>query len=183
MTPFFTAAQKFKDTLFFYKSPDDSGSQLVFIDTPFSNFHQKVYNRILSSADQKAAAFLAKNANNAWISVKLYKGRYYVYYPSEVFVNVVIAYNGTSLLYNDFSDGFVFCPVVKTIKPNATTVYFKDSFNKKQYVKFEKISQWVYSVNSTMFAGGKEFFIKLRDLEKLPIIINLCPERCSEFQF
>ena len=191
---FFTTmsfAQK-KDTLFL-KISNNMPEQIVFIDTAYSIFHREIINILLNNDRHKESSTIIsnrilanqKNIFDNWISVEVYKNKYYAYYPSESFHNTYISVNQDSIRYNDFNEGFVAYKISKIkSKKNVAKVFFTNENNIENIFLFRRVGNEVIKFKPTSQSKKSIYLTSVKKYISLPIIVNYCPtNRCQEFYF
>lgn len=190
-------SQHYKDTLYDSRINNDSNPQVIFIDTPNSNFHKMVFRLLLSDTSSYQENFELIKVHSFqnhksipqyigdWITINMYKGRPYAYYPSEPYFNTFIKITDSTILVNDFNDGLIFYIISKTIKKNSKFIlHIINSSNKKNTLAFRLKHNGIYKVKSSLFNKSNISMVKKETYFKLPIIVNYCPEkRCQEFNF
>lgn len=178
-----------KDTLYI----DKKYNQVVFIDTPHSNFHNLTFKFLLSELSQNAPAItnfdtienLDSKYSGDWITVKKFRRKYFAYFPSEPFFNTYFFLSDSLLLINDFNEGFITYRI-NEIKERARKVRISVVGNegKLHSLFIKKKSKTLFIVKSTLFNVKKLFFVKRHNFFDYPIIVNYCPSnRCQEFDF
>jgi hypothetical protein len=182
--PFITIhAQKYRDTLYDSYIKNDSNLQIIFIDTPNSHFHTMVFQHLLSDSGSNHSSPL-KYAGD-WISVHMYRGKSYAYYPSEPYFNLFLRISDSTILVNDFNDGLVTYSVKKVNQRKNKFVFLLiSSSGIKHTLKLQKKNNEIYELNSSLLNTKKLKVVKKETFFQLPIIVNYCPEnRCQEFDF
>jgi hypothetical protein len=182
-------AQIKKDTLYINKNVN----QVIFIDTPHSKFHDLVFNILLADIqqnetnkkDMNLSDNLYSNYLGQWITVKKLRHKYFAYYPSEPYYNTFFKLSDSTLLINDFNDGFVLY-TIKNKKETKKEANFElmgyEGVRHSLYIKHK--TKTIFMVKSSLFNVNKAYFVKRSNYYNFPIIVNYCPtNRCQEFNF
>lgn len=170
-------AQQVGDTLLI------QGGRVVFIDKPHSSYHDKVFKYLLDGVD--ISTYKSTNYfNGQWISVHNYKGSNYAYFPSEPYVNVFLGISDSTLLINDFNEGFLTF-TIKHIDRDKTNMHFKfrDLNGKKHFVILKKVSNDFIKARSSLFTNREIQFVKRDSYAEWPIVVNKCNSnnKCADF--
>lgn len=185
-------AQKYTDTLYDSRIKSDSSLQIIFIDTPNSHFHTLVFQHLLSdsSFEQLKAPIIQKDSSllkyvGDWISVHMFRGKPYAYYPSEPYFNLFLRLSDSTILVNDFNDGLVTYSIKKLNQRKAKFVFlFSSSSGIKHTLKLRTKRNEIFELKSSLINTRKLIVVKKETFFQLPIIVNYCPEnRCEEFDF
>ena len=198
LVPFFSNqiyCQSIKDTLLFHKYSNNY-YQLVFIDAPQSSYHKKVIESLISvpvndklvlpnNSKSLTNKKFIKNILGDWISTFSYKNKEYAYYPSEPYANLYIKITDNSIIMNDFMEGGLVPYSIKEVtKQNGMYIFKILSPSKEEHtINFYVINKNQIAVKSLLFNRQNIWLTKKENYYKFPIIVNLCPERCGEFQF
>lgn len=183
------AAQSMRDTLY----TNEELGQVIFIDKPNSVYHTLVFNFLLS--DLKKNVFdntktigkedLKSRYLGDWITVKKFKGRYFAYLPSEPFYNTFFRLSDSTIIINDFNEGFITYRIINK-RGNLKNIKIALVVNEKNrpFVSIRQTSNSLFIVKSSLFNVKKLYFVKRDSYFNYPIIVNNCPSnRCPEFDF
>lgn len=182
-------AQLANDTLYI----DKMANQVVFIDAPHSKFHDLVFKNLSldvnecvpSKTDIYKSYNLNSNYSGDWITVKKFKGKYFAYYPSEPFYNTFFKLTDSTILINDFNDGFIsFAIDNKKEKKKKMQLELVEREGVRHYLSIRQKSKTIFIVKSSLFTASKLYFVKRQSYYDYSIIVNNCPtNRCQEFNF
>lgn len=190
-------SQSIKNTILFRRDKNDNSSQIIFIDSPFSIYHEKVFQILLS--DTSSYSDKLKNSNSLrfirskkncskflgdWISIYSFKGKDYAYYPSEPFFNLFIKVTDSTKVINDFNEGWIPYYIKSITNKNNEYIFKVVSIASNEFkLTFSTQNDNVF-VESELFNVQKIRLTNKTNFFKLPIIVNLCPNnRCKEFDF
>lgn len=185
-------AQKYTDTLYDSRIKSDSNLQVIFIDTPHSHFHTLVFQHFLSdsSFEQLKTPIIQKDSSllkyaGDWISVHMYQGKPYAYYPSEPYFNLFLKISDSTILVNDFNDGLVIYSIKKVNqRKNKFVFLLSSSSGIKHTLKLQTMNNEIFKLGSSLLNTRKLKVVKKETFFQLPIIVNYCPAyRCQEFDF
>lgn len=184
-----TKAQITKDTLYI----NIKSNQIVFIDTPHSNFHNLTFKFLLSDLRQNLSAKtninatenLGSNYSGDWITVQKFRRKYFAYFPSEPFYNIFLHLSDSVLLINDFNEGFITYRITeKKEKIRKVRISLVGNQGELHSISIRQKSKTLFIVKSTLFNVKKLYFVKRQSFFNYPIIVNYCPSsRCQEFDF
>ena len=173
-------------------------SEKIFIDTPHSTFHDRVFKYLLfglkeqmpNKADSNWKEGLNSNYLGDWITIEKFKGKYFAYHPSEPFYNAFFRISDTILITNDFNEGFVSYPIINKRKSkNGIYIELKGLNENHEFLYIKQKTKKIFVVKSSLFNSGKLYsgkiyLVKRKDYYDFPIIVNYCPNnRCAEFNF
>lgn len=183
------------DTLYINGKEGDEDYRVVFVDQPGSGYHKKILG-LFDTAQYKAGVKRACDTKpkkpgsvldfaGDWVSVYRHKNMNVAYYPSEPFYNLYISVNDSTVVINDFNDGFVLYTICKArSKKNKLIIEMVDGQGRKADLVFKKAKGQVVEVNSSLFNKHDNRVVRKDAFYQLPIIVNYCPNRrCDEFQF
>jgi hypothetical protein len=173
--PFLTIhAQNYRDTLYDSRVKSDNNLQVIFIDTPHSGFHTMVFQQFLSdsSLDQLNVTCLLKaptikkdssllNYLGDWISVHMYRGKLYAYYPSEPYFNLFLKISDSTILTNDFNDGLVTFSIQNiNQRKNTLVVLLVSSSGIRHTLKLRTKNNEVFELKSSLLNTRKLKVVK-----------------------
>ena len=191
--------QNYRDTLYISPNNNDSSYQVIFIDTPRSNFHNKVFDFLLSDSSiyYENLKQIVKNKNyqknrtilkyiGDWITIQKFKNSFYAYYPSEPYFNTFIKITDSVLVINDFNEGALIPYSISKVIQKRNRIIFKltNSYNIKHTLSIQQKTNAIIEIKSSLFNVNKLRFIKRQSYFELPIIVNYCPNnKCQVFNF
>ena len=190
-------SQSIKDTLFFHREKNDTNYQVIFINSPLSVYHEKVFKLLLSDKSSYYdklnildSLTVIKNKKfrsdfiGDWISIYSFKGKNYAYSPSEPFFNLFIRITDSTVVTNDFNDGLTPYFIKGISNKNNEHVFKIVSSNSKEYTLTFSLKKDAVVVKSTLFRNREIRMANKKSFFNLPIIVNFCPSyRCKEFNF
>lgn len=185
-----TIRSQFKrDTLYFNKS--NNFIHVIFKDSTHTNFHKKVLD-IFSFEKNGGLTIDSSHIHKEklkyfgnWVTVFKFKKRYYAYSPSEAYFNTFLTITDSSLILNDFNDGFVTYKISNQFsKSKMIKFYLLGENDKKYFLSICKKGKTLFEMRSSLFNVKKMYFVNKHDYLNYPIIVNYCPDnRCNEFDF
>lgn len=183
--PIFSQANK--DIFARIKEQDTIQGRKLFIEKPFSKFHDSLFTFLLDNYQPKLnnRKGIHQDYLGEFISVHQYGKKFYAYFPSEPYFNTYIAITGDSIFINDFNDGMISLPILQVIKTNNT--YLLKVLNEAQqthHFKINKLNGELFSISSSLYKLDRIKFVNRKNFPKYLIIINHSPnQRAPEFDF
>lgn len=183
--PVFSQANK--DIFVRIKEQDTIQGRKLFIEKPFSKFHDSLFTFLLDNYQPKLnnRKGIHQDYLGEFISVHQYGKKFYAYFPSEPYFNTYIAITGDSIIINDFNDGMISLPILQVIKTNNT--YLLKVLNEAQqthHFKISKLNGELFSISSFLYKLDRIKFVNRKNFPKYSIIINHSPnQRAPEFDF
>ena len=195
-------SQSLSDTSIISRYKEDD-YHVVFIDKEGSSFYDGIlkgvkvdsfhYNNVLQEIKDSSNISIKRfslHIKREWISLNVYKDKFYVYVPSEPYVNLHLAFTDSTVIINFFSDGYI--PFIMqgitdkkdgSIEFNIKGLYYEYS---QIIVHFLSRQKDIAIVEFPLKQGeGRYHLVGAKEkIRSFPIIVNYCPgRRCDEWQF
>ncbi|HEX8333647.1 MAG TPA: hypothetical protein VF622_13585 [Segetibacter sp.] len=185
-----------------YKEED---YHVVFEDRKGSSFYEGIlkgvevdtfqYNRVLQEIKDSFNISIKRFSlplKREWVSLNVYKDKYYAYAPSEPWVNLHFAFTDSTVIINFFNDGYI-PSIIQSITNkdgsivlNIKALYYYDDEYSKIIVHFLLKQKDIAIIAFPLKQGeGRYHLVGAKEkIRSFPIIVNYCPgRRCAEWQF
>ncbi|NCI48599.1 hypothetical protein GWC95_01600 [Sediminibacterium roseum] len=199
------AAQSKKDTVFLMKNFTSEGNRhIIYIESnPKSwaytkalekDFDPETYNMFLKDAVEEYKAVPGKHKlpqfSKNWYPLYLYKGKYYVYYPSDNCVNNWVSINDSTVVLTAGCEG-PYPAVIQQItmkEQNKLTMDLTDPIFGRVTMTIHLINlqRGIAIIESKLSSGEIKYQLVVdeKKFRSFPIIVNYNPkEKSHEFEF
>jgi hypothetical protein len=190
------------DTTFLAKY-DGPEYHAVFIDKKESYFYNQILSavKINSSEYSNAIAAITESSKidinrfsiplkTEWVSLHIYKEKFYVYSPSEPWVNLHLAFNDSTVIMNFFNDGYLPSLIEKFKYREDGSIEIKTKGLYREYsqiiISFLSKQKDIAIIEFPLakIEGRYNLMCAKGKIKNYPIIVNHCPtQRCFEWQF
>lgn len=185
LVPAFSQANK--DIFVRIKEQDTIQGRKLFIEKPFSKYHDSLFTFLLDKHQPKLnnRKGFHQDYLGEFISVHQFGKQFYAYFPSEPYFNTYIAITGDSIIINDFNDGMISLPILQVIKTNNTYILkVLNQIQQAHHFKISKLNGELFSISSSLYKLDRIIFVNRKNFPKYSIIINHSPNhRAPEFEF
>jgi hypothetical protein len=192
-----------KDTIFLLKEKRTIGYHTVFIDTnPTSEFYRTITDFSFTGDDahsytrsleffkgQKLTRFTNRTFPRKWIELYQYKGRFYVYYPSDFYFEYKVRITDSTYIIHT-GEGPIANKIISFSKVDSCTYSFRLTGqygrNRRLTVHIVDLKKGIAVFEENVDGQGKEYFLMVAadKARNLPLIVNYSRDQKElEFQF